>query len=428
MAIAITDRVKNICLTPTTEWPVIAVEPTSTGDLITGYVAPLAAIGAAAGFIGGSLIGRSLPFIGTFRTPLVWGLGAAVFTFIMAIVGVFILGLIIDALAPTFGGEKSSAQALKVAVYSFTPAWVAGVLNILPLLGLLVFFAACYGIYLMYLGLPVLMKSPPDKAVGYTVVVVICAIVLQVVIAVVSGTIIGAGMIGSGALGSIGSSGPFGGVSRSGGRSSEVEFDKNSALGKLQDLGKKLEESNRKQEAAQARGDSAGAAAAAVEGLGTLLGGGRRVEPISIGDLKPFVPDSFAGLPKTSSNAEKTGLAGFTVSKAEARYGDGAQKSVTLEISDTGGVSGLLGLAGWIGIQGEKEDDYGSERTEKVGGRLVHEKISKRGGSNEFGLVLGDRFIVSATGSGVSADQLKAAVAGLDLARLESMKDVGVQK
>ena len=116
------------------------------------------------------------------------------------------------------------------------------------------------------------------------------------------------------------------------------------------------------------------------------------------------------------------------VSKAEATYGDGAGKSVTLEISDTGGVSGLVGLASWAGLEGEKEDDSGSEKTRKVGGRLVHERTSKRGGSNEFGLVLGDRFLVSANGSGIGVDELKAAIDGLDLARLESMKGAGVQK
>jgi hypothetical protein len=425
---AIVDRVKNICLTPTTEWPIIADEPATTGDLITGYVVPLAAIGAVAGFIGRSVIGQTT-FLGTYRMSLATGLVLAVFAFVMAIVGVFVISLIIDALAPSFGGEKNSMRALKVAVYSYTPAWVAGVLQILPVLGVLAVLGALYGLYLLYLGLPRLMKCPEDKAIGYTAVVVICAIVVTLVISAVGGMIAGAGLIGAGALGGLGGVGGPGGVTRAGGTRSDVQYDKDSALGKLQDLGRKIDESNKKMEAARKSGDQGAAAAAAVEGLGTLLGGGRHVDPIGIDQLKPFVPESFAGLPRTSSSAEKNGLAGLMVSKAQASYSDGGQKHVTLEVSDTGGASGLLGLASWVGIQGEKEDDDGSERTQKVSGRLIHEKVSKRaGGSNEFGVVLGERFVVSATGRGVELSELKAAVVGLDLGKLESMKDVGVTK
>ncbi len=198
---SIIERVKNICLRPKTEWDVIAQESASTGSLIAGYVAPLAAIGAVAGLIGRSLIGVTLPFAGTFRVPLVAGIVTAVFTFVMALVGVYVLSLIINALAPTFAGEKNSAQALKVAVYSYTPAWVAGVLQILPALGILMFLAALYGLYLLYLGLPRLMKCPPDKAVGYTAVVVVCAIVLGIVIGAIGAAIAGAGMFGANVLG-----------------------------------------------------------------------------------------------------------------------------------------------------------------------------------------------------------------------------------
>jgi hypothetical protein len=346
----------------------------------------------------------------------------------MTIATCFIVAFIINALAPTFSAEKNSAQALKVAVYSYTPAWVAGVLHIVPTLGVLALLAALYGLYLLYLGLPVLMKSPQDKAVGYTVVVVICAIVVSVVITAIGGAIVGAGMIGAGALGGgMMGSGTLGSGIAAGRPTPEIQYSKDSALGKLQELGKQMEASNKKMEAAQQRGDQAGAVAAATEGLATLLGGGKRVDPVSVDQLKPFVPDTFAGLPKKRSSAEKTGLAAFMVSKAEATYGDG-QKSVTLEVTDTGGVSGLVGLASWTGMQGEKEDEYGSERTQKVNGRLVHEKVAKRGGSNEFGIVLGDRFIVSATSSGVELNELKAAVTALDLGKLESMKDVGAQK
>jgi hypothetical protein len=419
--VSIVDRAKNVCLTPNTEWTVIAAEPATPGTLIAGYAVPMAAIGVVAGFIGGSIIGRSLPYIGSYRVPFFAGLVFAAFTFCMAIVGVFVLSLIINALAPTFGGEQNSTQALKVAVYSYTPAWIAGVLQILPLLGIFAIFGALYGLYLLYLGLPRLMKNPEDKTLAYTAVVIVCAIVLSVMITAVGATIAGAGMIGAGALGG----GAFGGAAA---RSGEVEFDKNSPMGKLQSLGAKLEESNKKMEAAKKSGDDKAQVAAAFEGLGTLLGGGKRVDPVPIDQLKPFVPESFAGLPKTASSAERNGIAGLMVSKAEARYGDGAGKSVTLDISDTGGVSGLMGLASWAGVEGEKDDDSATEKTQKVGGRLVHERLSKRGGSNEFGIVLGDRFMVSAKGNGVSLDALKAAVSGLDLARLEGMKDLGVAK
>ena len=228
---AIVERAKNICLKPTAEWSVIATETTTPGGVITGYVVPLAAIGAVAGLIGRSLIGVTVPFIGSYRVPILAGLGTAIFTFVMAIVGVFVLSAIINALAPTFGAEKNSAQAFKVAAYSYTPAWIAGALQILPTLGMLAILAGFYGLYLLYLGLPRLMRCPPDKAISYTAVVVVCAIVLGIIISVIGGSIAGAGMMGAG--------GRYGMHARGGGPSA-VQFDKDSPLGKLQALGAKM--------------------------------------------------------------------------------------------------------------------------------------------------------------------------------------------
>jgi hypothetical protein len=409
-------RAKNMCLSPDTEWTVVAEEHTPTGTLITGYVIPLAAIGAVAGLIGGSLVGRSAPYLGTYRVPIVSGIIGACFALVMAVVGVFILSIIINALAPTFNGQKNSEQALKVAVYSYTPAWVAGVLLVLPLLSSLVMLlAGLYALYLLYLGLPRLMKCPADKAVAYTAVVIVCAIVLSVVV------FSAAAMIGLPMM-------MMGGAAGMPRTSNDVQFEPNSPMGRLESLGSKLEESNKKMEAAQKSGDTGAQAKAAMESLGTLLGGGRRVDPIEIDQLKPFVPDTFAGLAKKSSNAEKSGIPGIMVSKAEATYSDGVKKDVTLEISDTGGASGMMALAGWAGIEGEKDNDDSSERTTKVNGRLTHEKMSKTGGRNEFAVVLGDRFVVNATGTGVDLNTLKTAVSGLNLAKLESLKDAGVQK
>jgi hypothetical protein len=189
-------RVKNIILTPATEWPVIDAEPSSPRAIYVQYVAPLAAIGAIAGFIGNTLIGRSYGFLGTYRTPIVSGLVASVVAYVLAFVGVFLVALIVDALAPTFGAQKDSLKALKVAAYSGTAGWVAGVLLILPSLAIIVGLAGLYGIYLLYLGLPVLMRCPKDKAIAYTAVTFVCMIVVYIVIGAITAAMVGVGSVG----------------------------------------------------------------------------------------------------------------------------------------------------------------------------------------------------------------------------------------
>jgi len=170
-------RVKNILLQPKQEWPVIAGETTPTAQLYTSYVIPLAAVPAVAAFVGMSLVG--MPMIG--RIGLGTGLAMMLLQFVLALAGVYVLALVIDFLAPKFGGEKNPAQALKVSAYSMTAAWVAGIFHILPMLGILS-VVGLYSLYLLYLGLPVLMKAPEEKAMPYTVVVIIAAIVIWVII------------------------------------------------------------------------------------------------------------------------------------------------------------------------------------------------------------------------------------------------------
>jgi Yip1 domain/zinc-ribbon domain len=181
------ERVKAILLTPATEWPVIEREATSAVDIYKGYVAPLAAIGAVASFIGLSLVGIG----GFFRVGLMAGLLHTVVAYLLTFVVVFVVALLVDTLAPTFGGQRDSLRALKVTAYSYTPAWVAAVLNIVPALAVLGLIAALYGLYLLYLGLPVLMRNPPDKSLAYTVVVVLCAIVIGAVFAALSTCLLG---------------------------------------------------------------------------------------------------------------------------------------------------------------------------------------------------------------------------------------------
>lgn len=182
---ALMDRVKKILLQPKQEWPVIEAEQATVGGLYTGYIIPLAAIGPLASLIGWSVFGMRIPFVGSMRIPMGVGIRNAVVVYVLGLVGVFVLALIIDALAPTFSGQKNQIQALKVAAYSYTAAWVGGIFSLIPALAILGLLAGLYSLYLLYLGLPILMKAPQEKAVGYTVVVIIVAIVLYFVIGII---------------------------------------------------------------------------------------------------------------------------------------------------------------------------------------------------------------------------------------------------
>jgi hypothetical protein len=182
----IIERAKAILLTPKTEWLVIEREPGDPAYLFANYVAILAAIPAVCGFIGGSIVGISVPIVGTVRVGIVSGIASALIQYLLAFVMVYVMALIIDALAPTFKGQKNQANALKLAVYSMTPVWLAGVFSLIPGLRLLAILGL-YGLYLLWLGLPPLMKAPQEKSTGYAAAVVVCAIIISLVVGAIVG-------------------------------------------------------------------------------------------------------------------------------------------------------------------------------------------------------------------------------------------------
>jgi hypothetical protein len=200
---ALVDRVKNTLLSPRSELQVIDAEPATINSLYLGYIAPLAAIPAICQAIGWTLIGVSIPFVGgRIRIPVTTAIVRAIVTYIIGLIGVYIGAFIIDALAPTFGGTKNMVQSLKVVAFAATPVWVAGILNLVPALFMLQILVALYSLYLLYLALPVLMKSPADKAAGYTVVVLIACFIVGAIIAVVMGAL---GLTAMGTMGAMGS-------------------------------------------------------------------------------------------------------------------------------------------------------------------------------------------------------------------------------
>jgi len=176
---SLTTRIMNILTKPNLEWPVIETENTSVAALYTGYIVILAAIPAVAGFIGMAMIGINFGF-GTIRIGVGTALTGAILRYLLALGGVYLAALIIDKLAPNFESQPNFHQAFKLVAYASTASWLAGIFNVLPPLSWAAILGL-YSIYLFYLGLPVMMKTPQDKVVVYMIVSAVVIIVIYAV-------------------------------------------------------------------------------------------------------------------------------------------------------------------------------------------------------------------------------------------------------
>jgi hypothetical protein len=374
------ERAKAIILQPDATWPKIAAEQASSGDILTRYVLPLAAIGPIASFIGGQLFGITLLFA-TISPSLMSGLTMAVTSFVMSLIALVILTFITDFLAPNFGGQSDRAQAFKLVAYSMTPGWVAAGLGIIPSLSLIAGLIGLYGLYLLYKGATPLMKIPQEKAGLFTAVAVVCAIVLNIITGTVIGTVTGALGVGAASIA----------ASSSSGDQVEVNIP---GVGKIDSA--KMEE-----------------AAKGLEGLAN----GKAPKPVDLAALQALLPTAIGAYQRTS--IESTGVGGIGAT-AEATYKN-ADKTIRVKIVDLGGIGTVAGVLGGIGVEQNREDADGYERTRTVDGKIQTEKWNTKRSSGSFGTQVAGRFMVEADGEAGSIDELKAIVAGIDPGKLEAL-------
>lgn len=181
---SLVDRAKNILLSPNTEWRRVAAEQTSVGQMFTGYAMILAAIPLVASIIGQLAFTQTVMGV-TYRPPMGLIISMAVVGYLIQLGVVYLMGLIIGALSPGFGGSNDKLGGFKISIYATTPVWVLGILSIFPPLAPLVFLAYLYVIYLIYAGVGPVLGVPEDKSVVATLVIVAAYIVLVIVLAVV---------------------------------------------------------------------------------------------------------------------------------------------------------------------------------------------------------------------------------------------------
>ncbi len=452
-------RIRGILFSPKLEWPVIAQEGTTAFNILTLYALPLSAFAAVVAFVRVSLIGVSIPFGGTIRTPLYGGLLNAVLSLVMGVVGVCIVAAIINGLAPRFGGTKQWRQALKASAHSLTPAFVGSLFGLLPAMGtLLGFLAGIYGIYVLYLGLPAVMRSPRERAGAYTAWVVICTILLGIILGVVSAAVgIGSGRVFSAMTPAMsheaqreqGAATVANVIGNALGTDEKGKAGLTTALSNLAKAGEQMEEARRKSagsagstpaQAAAAPASTAGAPASndptqnalgaaggMLSALGGALGGAHPKQPVDFHKLEEALPASLAGLPRMQIEGGSRQALGVKGVSAKATYGNGGTPRIQIEVSDMAGVAGLVDLASALPATDTSESNSGYEKEVTIGGRTAHEKFENSSKHGELSTLVAKRFSVDLTGDGLSMDALENALGQVNLSSLESMKDAGGQ-
>lgn len=390
------NRINGLLFRSGSEWEAISRESVTAADLYKRYVLPLAAIGPLASFIGTSLVGVDLPLAGELRVPVGWGLSSALAGYATALIGVFLLGLIINALAPAFGGEKNPARALMAATYASIPAWMAGVFYVLPAMAALALIASLYSLYLLYLGLPVMMKSARGKSLGYTALVAVCAFAVFMAMGIV--TVAMSGLGGFPAMAGV----PEPTASR----------EASAQRGRL----------GAAMKAAGNSGDAKAQINAAAARLGAPADGAAPVEPVDPGELKRMLPAELGGMKREQADSSKVSVAGLNIAKAEGDYSDETSRDIHLSITDMGSAAGIGMLAGWALMEQSRESEDGYEKTAKVGGNPVYERYDASAKQGDYSMLIGQRFIIEASGNGIDMDDLRRAVAALDLTKLDALK------
>ena len=377
-------RAKAIILTPDTEWPVIDAEPASVNSLYRNYIMILAAIPPLATFLHGVLFGYGA-FGFTYRPSFFHALISAVVQYAFTLGGAYVLAFIVDALAPTFQGQKNFVQALKLVAYASTASWLAGIFSLIPGLGLLGILGL-YSLFLFYRGLSIMMKSPPEKSLPYTIVIVVAAIVVAICISPLTLALVGHG-------------GTVSGFSDEGGTSS----------GSITTPG-----------GGELRLDKLQQAAAAFASTAQRAQSGPAAPSIPSATLKSLLPETIAGgLDRAEVTTAGGSIAGFGGSSAEATYGTGNHQ-LTLTVADLGAAGALASFGGALGINGDKETPTSYSRVSQQDGRTVAEEYDRQARHGSYAIIVASRFMVHAEGSSITMDDLHNAVASVDVEKLET--------
>lgn len=405
------ERVQAILFKPKETWPVIEAEAGDIPSVYRNYLVYLAAIPAVAGFVGTSLVGMGAFGVGM-RVPIVTGLVNSVVGFVLSLAMVYVLALIADALAPTFKGQKNRLSAFKLVAYGSTSALVGGIFSLLPSLSMLGLLAALYSIYLFYTGVPVLMKVPSEKAVGYTAVLIVCGLVASLIVGAVAAIFTG-GAPGM-RMGMPGSS-PDVAIKLPG-----VDVTVNTSG--LEEAAKKMEAAGKQMETAQAKGDTAAAGKAMGEMMGAAMGGGQGGQPFAPDALRAFVPATLAGMQRTAIEARSDSAMGMAFSSVTSEFRNDAGR-IGVKVQDIGAMPALMmAMGAWTQSTVSRETQAEVEKIYKKDGVAFKEEYRKDGSRAEMSMMLANGVLIEVTGHKVDIDGVRSAMSAMDVQGLSGLR------
>lgn len=179
-------RLMKLFTNPQEYWSEAIAEPGDIRSQLIPKMALITGASALAGFLGQLFALARI----SFASGLLVGLFVAVITFVLQI-GIWIaLGFIIDGLAPSFGAQRDIGQSMKLASGTMIPMLLGLLLGIIPfsfirILGWL--GGLGYGAYVLFLGLPIMNGTAPEKAIGYVAASIGILLVLSLVAGILAG-------------------------------------------------------------------------------------------------------------------------------------------------------------------------------------------------------------------------------------------------
>ncbi|MGH6865442.1 MAG: Yip1 family protein [Methyloceanibacter sp.] len=350
--VALLERLKGILLRPKVEWPKIAAEPASVSSLYSNYVVYLAAVPVLCTLIGSLVFGYSFGII-TYRPSLFAALWSAVVQYALQLGGVYVFALIIDAISPRFGGTKDRVSAFKLATYSATASWMAGIFTLVPALGFLTILGL-YTLYLLYTGAPVVMGVPHDRALGLTATVVAVGLVVGILV---------------GALLAVLTPGPSamepdelkGKVSLPG--SIDIDMDT------LGEASKRLEAITKNMENP-------------VPAVGSDASDGEvetaNLAPIAPDDLKALLPATLpGGFARSDVSTSSAGAGGFSFANAKGVYTKG-DANITVSLMDMGALGAFASLGSVFDAKATEDTENSYSKMGEVDGRMTRKRTTAR--------------------------------------------------